>query len=282
MSEFSKVLRDKRESLNLSLSDISKAIKVTTYYLELIEKGEFNKLPSYVHAYGFSKSYAEYLGFNFDELKPLFDEACKKDDFQKKYVKIESDEIIQKEVNLKNIHKFFVFFIIVVILIIALVYYFLNVNKKQVIKNLTVENKTANVVPLENETVNSDNSSKDIKAIVEEKIDKIDPKEIVEQINKKEVADNETFHEAVLEFNDICWVNIKIDNETVLDFIANPGTKKSIKFKKYFLIDIGNAAALTIKYDNLTFSRFGGFRQPVKNLYFTVNEDNYLMYEKVK
>ncbi|MGA1862256.1 DUF4115 domain-containing protein [Deferribacter thermophilus] len=277
MNEFTKILKEKREELNLSLSEVSKEIKVSVHFLELIESGDFHKLPSYVHAYGFSKAYAEFLGFSFEEIKPLFDEVCKKEDFDKKYIKIESDEIIQKEVNLKNIHKFFIVFIIFVIAIIILVFYFLNKNKEKVLKEMSVDNTASTSVMKILDNSQSDNVSK----IVEEKIKSVNPKEIVEKISEKKVVDNVTFHKITLEFDDICWVNIKIDNETVLDFIANPGTKKEIKFKKFFLIDIGNAAALKIKYDNQTFSRFGGFRQPVKNLYFTINEDNYLMYEKI-
>ncbi|KAA0259236.1 helix-turn-helix domain-containing protein [Deferribacter autotrophicus] len=276
MSEFAKLLKEKREEKGLSLKDISSNIKVSQHYLEFIEKGEYTKLPSYVHAYGFAKAYCEFLGLNFDELKSIFDEECKKEDFERKFVRIESDEIIQKEVNLKNIHRAIILFVVVLVLILGVVYYFLSVNKKKLSQKKDViitETVAENITKYEDVIAANETESSSME---------IDPAEILEKIKEKKLLDNETKHKVTLIFNDICWVNIKIDNSSVLDFIAEQGTKKEIKFKKYFLIDIGNAAALTIKYDNITFSRFGGYRQPVKNLYFTVNEDNYLMYEKIK
>ncbi|MGA1845978.1 helix-turn-helix domain-containing protein [Deferribacter abyssi] len=276
MSEFAKLLKDKRVEKGISLKDVSKEIKVSLSYLEFIENGEYTKLPSYVHAYGFAKAYCEFLGLNFNEMKSIFDQECKKEDFDKRFVRIESDEIIQKEVNLKNIHRAIVLFVVILILILGIVYYFLSTNKKKISENKKV------IVP---ETVSENNTKykNEVSSNVTENTSmEINPTEILEKINDNKSFANETKHKVTLIFNDICWVNIKIDNSSVLDFIAEKGTKKVIEFKEYFLIDIGNAAALTIKYDNITFSRFGGFRQPVKNLYFTVNEDNYLMYEKIK
>lgn len=54
-------LRSIREESNLSLSEISKAIKVRKGYLEKIEAGNFEGLPSEVYVKGFLRSYAQYL-----------------------------------------------------------------------------------------------------------------------------------------------------------------------------------------------------------------------------
>ncbi|MDP4038455.1 MAG: DUF4115 domain-containing protein [bacterium] len=65
-----KLLRKRRLSLKLSLDQVEKQIKIRTYYLKLIESGNYDKLSSDFYAKGFVKNYAEFLGF---ESKPILD-----------------------------------------------------------------------------------------------------------------------------------------------------------------------------------------------------------------
>jgi hypothetical protein len=65
-----------------------------------------------------------------------------------------------------------------------------------------------------------------------------------------------------------------------MDFIAEKGLRKSIDFSDYFIMDIGNAAAITISYGDNVFSNLGGYRQPVKNLKFIMDNGS-LTYSKV-
>jgi len=57
----SELLRSEREKQGYSLSDVQKAIRVKKEFLEAIEKGSFQKLPSESYALGFVKSYANFL-----------------------------------------------------------------------------------------------------------------------------------------------------------------------------------------------------------------------------
>ncbi len=61
-------LKAARLARHESLEDISKAIRVRVVYLEALEADDFSRLPSPVHARGFLRLYADYLGLNPNEL----------------------------------------------------------------------------------------------------------------------------------------------------------------------------------------------------------------------
>ena len=54
-----------RTDMRLSLSEVSKAIKVQVKYLEFLERGQYDRLPADVYVRGYLRSYARYL--NLDE-----------------------------------------------------------------------------------------------------------------------------------------------------------------------------------------------------------------------
>ncbi len=65
-------LRKIRSERRISLSDISRFTKIQLRYLEDIEEGNYEKLPSDVYVKGFLKSYAKFLGVNGDSLIRLY------------------------------------------------------------------------------------------------------------------------------------------------------------------------------------------------------------------
>ncbi len=61
-------LKAARLARHESLEDISKAIRVRVAYLEALEADDFSRLPSPVHARGFLRLYANYLGLDPNEI----------------------------------------------------------------------------------------------------------------------------------------------------------------------------------------------------------------------
>ncbi len=59
-------LKERRQSLNLSLSKVSKEINIAVNYLEALEQNEFQKIPGEIYAKSFLKTYASYLGFDLE------------------------------------------------------------------------------------------------------------------------------------------------------------------------------------------------------------------------
>lgn len=62
------LLRSTREAKQISIEDACKSLKIRKFFLENIEKGDFEKLPGTVYTLGFIKSYSAYLGVDFEEL----------------------------------------------------------------------------------------------------------------------------------------------------------------------------------------------------------------------
>ncbi len=69
-------LRAARQARHLTLEEISKAIRVRVPYLEALEADDLSRLPSAVHARGFLRLYADYLGLDLAELIARADQTA--------------------------------------------------------------------------------------------------------------------------------------------------------------------------------------------------------------
>lgn len=65
-------LKAARLDKKLSLEDVSSATKIKRIFLEHIEAGEYQKLPSDSYAHGFVRNYALFLGLNEKEILAVF------------------------------------------------------------------------------------------------------------------------------------------------------------------------------------------------------------------
>jgi cytoskeletal protein RodZ len=294
MSKVSEILKGKRAEKNLELKDISKTLKISVEFLEKIENNRIKELPSYIHAFGFVKSYAKYLGLDETEIEKLFKEEYKKEDFLRDHANSGSSSNSKEAIKIKQVKKKYpvALIIIVILLFITGFIYFNQLSKNNInssksstifidnisdefdkikhIDNITEKDNLSENLKSDNESeaVNGNNTQIDYQAIAREILNS-DADKTLKEPNKIK-----------LHFNDICWIHIKTDNKTVHDFIAEKDMVKVINFYDFFVIDIGNAAALTIEYNNQFIRNFGGFREPVKNLYFYLDENGTLVYKK--
>ena len=92
-------LRDERQSRGLSLSEVSNATKIRVEFLEAIEKGEYEKLPSPSSAHGFVRNYTRFLKLSEKEILPLFRREF---DVEKVYKVLPEGLVGQKEIPLKR------------------------------------------------------------------------------------------------------------------------------------------------------------------------------------
>lgn len=63
-AEIGRMLVERRELLGFSLEDAERHTQIRCHHLEAMESGNFNKLPSPVHARGMLKNYAQFLGLD--------------------------------------------------------------------------------------------------------------------------------------------------------------------------------------------------------------------------
>ena len=64
LSELGALLANRRKRRQLSLATISEELKLKTQYLEAIESGKWENLPSPIYGRGYLRQYAEYLDFS--------------------------------------------------------------------------------------------------------------------------------------------------------------------------------------------------------------------------
>ena len=72
MKTVGSILKKARERKGLKHKEIFQAIKIHPRFLEALEKGDWSVFSSSVHAKGFLKNYAEFLGLNVDEVLAFF------------------------------------------------------------------------------------------------------------------------------------------------------------------------------------------------------------------
>lgn len=82
-------LYETRINKNLSIDQIAKATKIRPNFLTAIEKGEYDKLPSFTYAQGFVCNYADFLSLPRDEILALF----RREVDEKKHIKVLPDTL---------------------------------------------------------------------------------------------------------------------------------------------------------------------------------------------
>ncbi|UOD34618.1 DUF4115 domain-containing protein [Deferribacteraceae bacterium V6Fe1] len=287
MSKISEILKQEREKQGLNLEDISKKTKISTTFLNLIESGEIEKLPSYAHAFGFIRNYASFLKLNEKEIEDIFKEEFSKDNFGKKKMSIADSEVNNTSNSNNNFNKMF-FATLGVIVVLSLIIFLsykkdstqeaINTTDEVIQESVKTDNTGQDNMSLDNNSaVSVDNVSVSTKSNEV----KIDPEIVANEVFKKDQDKEKKPNKVVsLLFNDICWIHLKADNKTDYDFIAEKDLVKNIGFDNSFKLDIGNAAAVTIKYKDQVIQGLGEYRQPLKNLYFYVNDNDTLVFEK--
>ncbi|MDR0486583.1 MAG: DUF4115 domain-containing protein [Elusimicrobiota bacterium] len=85
MKEIGQILKETREAKGISYDEIYEAEKIQHKYLEAIENGDTSVFTALVYYNSFAKSYAKYLGLNFDELLKKYQlEKAQKEELEAK------------------------------------------------------------------------------------------------------------------------------------------------------------------------------------------------------
>ena len=303
MSELGKILKEQRETKNLNIKTISENTKIPANSILLLENGEFEMFSSYTHLLGFVRIYSEFLDLDFDEIKELFHKECNDINFHT----INKSKIVIGKNRLHVSKK--IILSVIFIIVIALICTGLGIWYTKIFNNseiLPADNYTRNdnstrpqldneTPPGDESTIISDNKSKVEKennytiGEIKKDVDLIadiapiyNPLEVAKKL-KQETLTDVGKHKVIFRFNDTCWVHINIDNETELelDFIAENGTDKTIDFKNFFIVDIGNASAITIINQDQTIAGLGEWRTPIKGLKFTLDDKKRLHFTKI-
>ena len=72
VSQLGELLRQRRETMGLTFTDLQARTKIRVKYLEAIEKGDFDVIPGEVYLRGFIRSIASELGIDQQEAMQLY------------------------------------------------------------------------------------------------------------------------------------------------------------------------------------------------------------------
>jgi cytoskeletal protein RodZ len=73
MDELGHILREARETKGLTLQEVQSEIRINARYLEAMENGDYDRLPTPVHVRGFLRNYARFLGLDPNPLLDRYD-----------------------------------------------------------------------------------------------------------------------------------------------------------------------------------------------------------------
>ncbi len=158
MSELGTTFKNKREELNLSLSEASLSTKIGARMLAAIEEGDFKMLPALPFAKGFVRAYANYLKLDADKMVALYldeiGETPEAEPIQPEIEKVETAPVVELNNESAGMYRFFIIGG-VIFLIIAIV------GVKSVIDKYKKEGDISNpptvaVSPIENNSEDSE------------------------------------------------------------------------------------------------------------------------------
>lgn len=117
MKNISEILKRTRIQSGITIEQVELATKIKKTYIEFLEKGEFEKLPSISATKGFIKIYAKYLGLNAEEALVIFRRENKNEEHHMMIKKRKSTKF--NSIKNKRISLYILFISIVVILAIV-------------------------------------------------------------------------------------------------------------------------------------------------------------------
>jgi len=255
--EIGKLLRNARESLNLSLQDVSERTKVRQHILEEIENGNYSVLPL-PYLLASVKTYAKILRLPQDDIESLLNHI--KAQAGVKEQKIYNIPKKNEKIDIKDqSHR------------IKLGKYELNIKTSNIINYLIYTALGLTVIVLIYVTFfMGDTKTRNFTGELEKAPDTA----VVENIND----DLETFFSRkdsiILEAIgiDTAWMKVVIDGKKAEQITFYPETERRWSAKDFFILSIGNEGAIKFIRDDETLPRFGKRGTVIRNIKITRDE----------
>lgn len=218
------ILREKRESLNLTVEELAGITKLKKSVILALENGDYGELQESVYIRGFFKIYASALGLDYKELYPKLEKELRA------IGKIPEEEE-------KPGRKSVIFIVIIAIIIAVPVLYYIISSSSPGVKEpeSNVEITQPVTEPVAQPPVSEpEPAAKEPEPNIEETT----TEEVVTSV-KKEVA-------VEIKGLGYSWVRVIVDDEKVFEGFINSGDLYSWKGEKNIVIRAGNAGAVNV------------------------------------
>ena len=225
------ILREKRESLNLTVEELASTTKLKKSVILALENGDYGELQESVYIRGFFKIYASALGLDYKELYPQLEKELRA------IGKIPEEEG-------KPGRKSPIFIVIIAIIIVVPVLYYIIFHSFPGIEKPGSNVEIAQPVtePVAQPPVSEPEPIiKESEPAVEEpepKIEETTTEEVVTPV-KKEVA-------VEIKGLGYSWVRVIVDDKKVFEGFINSGDLYSWKGERSIVIRVGNAGAVNV------------------------------------
>ncbi len=265
-------LKQRRELLSLSISDVEQQIHVREHYLEAIENGHFSDLPSPVQAKGMLTNYADFLNLDSDALLLEYAEGLQQQRIERQSPKRGqrvAQEISRSRLRLKN------FFSLDLLIIAGLFIGFSVFVIWGVNRILAADSPPP-------QTTDLPEVAEVLLATGTPTMETLTPQETTSPETDLE-TDSDTTPEATPIFTSAAgenpiqivliprqrvWVSVTVDEEVVFEGRLIPGNAYDFSGQEKIEILTGNAAALQLYFNNQDIGPTGLIGQ-VTNLVFT-------------
>jgi hypothetical protein len=99
-------------------------------------------------------------------------------------------------------------------------------------------------------------------------------------------TDNATaaaYSNVTLQFSEDCWYRFTADgdNATLIELNSPAGTSRTMRFKDFFRLDIGNAGGISLQHNGKNYTGFGASAQALWGVYFRVDENGTLQQSRI-
>ncbi len=264
------ILRAAREERGLSLKDIENETSIRALYIEAIEKGKQDVLPSEVYVKGFIRNYATFLGLDADALARQYQEELHGT------VEEKTDKVVPVAVPGKEEHGPFttgsdfkervekshrtqhilIALGIVIGLFVGSIYYFFG---DDAVKKREQPSPVSQQVPSATNTTSAPAVPVPAPAVAPATPPVSAPPSAPadsaaspKQPDSKAGAVNVT-----AKFNDRCWMHVIADGQVIYEGIVDAGQMISWKGKDRVTVTAGNAGAVDIVYNGRDLGRLG-------------------------
>lgn len=215
------ILRERRESLNLTIKDVADMTKLKKSTILALEEGNYKELQEPVYIRGFLKIYASVLNLDYEELYPLLDRELRM-----------AGKISEEEIPRKKSWAFLVG-IVIVIAILAFYCIFSWLSRLGSLKGKT-EMTTPVTQPVQVKPESGFEKPKvEEKTITQESVPPV----------KREVS-------VEIKGLGYSWLRVIVDDKKVFEGFINTGDSYSWKGERKIVVRVGNAGAVRIILNN--------------------------------
>ncbi len=313
MSELAKLLKSKREEIGKTVKMVSQETKIRENSILIMDKGAFDEMPSYLHAYGFVKQYAEFLGYDYEmQIKPLFDTEYPKtgskafgvkngdngnsdsngnNGYSQKVTPSDKVEFVEDTEEIVSNSNVVVIAVVIGLLIVGAISYYVfyslkNVSSTIVVvgrdepENMSIEypSPTTNINTLLDETANGTRVPKTTGSELTSPVINTATTRGATAVN--EVVPAPTPKRLIFGFKEEVWVKYQSDSLPAVEYFGLPGQSKAVYFIDNFTLDIGNAAGLSVTYGRQTLDQFGRSGVVRRGLKYRLENDKLVLEPK--